>query len=100
MSDPHEVVDVDMAAAPDNRLVGRLTSLPTPGRRRIPLDTQEQVRHEMARCYRAMRHGDLPTQDGTRLVYVLTSISKALEAEELGRRVDELEAADARRVTR
>jgi hypothetical protein len=47
-----------------------------------------------------MRHGDLPTQDGTRLVYVLTAISKALEVEQLGRRVDELEAADARRVTR
>jgi hypothetical protein len=47
-----------------------------------------------------MRHGDLLSQDGTRLVYVLTAISKALEAEELGRRVDELEAADARRVTR
>ena len=26
MSDQHEVVDVDMATTPDNRLVGRLTS--------------------------------------------------------------------------
>jgi hypothetical protein len=35
MSDPHEVVDVDIAGTPGNRLTGRLTSLPTLGRRRI-----------------------------------------------------------------
>lgn len=81
-----------IASRPDDGSTGRLMAPPTPGRRRIPLETQEQVRHEMARCYRAMRHGELPTQDGTRLVYVLATISKLIEAGVLERRLDELEA--------
>jgi hypothetical protein len=100
MSDPHEGVDADIATSPDNRLAGRLTALPTPGRRRIPLETLEQVRHEMARVYRAMRHYEIPPQDGTRLVYVLSAIGKALEGQELERRVSELEATSAPRITR
>lgn len=46
-----------------------LQVLPTP--RRIDLANLEQVRQEMARVYRDMRHGSIESQDGTRLVYVL-----------------------------
>jgi hypothetical protein len=38
----------------------------------------------MARVYRDMRHGCIETQDGTRLVYVLTQITKTIQAAELG----------------
>ncbi len=51
---------------------------PTP---RINLSSLENVRHEMARVYRHMRSREIDHQDGTRLIYVLTSICKVLELE-------------------
>lgn len=45
----------------------------------------------MARLYRGMKAKTIDTQDGTRLVYVLTQIAKLHEAVEIERRVEELE---------
>ena len=45
----------------------------------------------MARVYRAMKGKAIDTQDGTRLVYVLTQIAKLHESVEIERRVQELE---------
>ena len=53
--------------------------------------THRAVRREMARVYRAMKGKAIDTQDGTRLVYVLTQIAKLHEAVEIERRVQELE---------
>jgi hypothetical protein len=65
-----------------------LRPVPTPP---INLHDLEAVRREMARVYRAMKGKAIDTQDGTRLVYVLTQIAKLHEAVEIERRVQELE---------
>jgi hypothetical protein len=63
-----------------------LTVLPTPQRRKAQLDRLEGVRREMARVYREIESGRRDTQDGSRLVYVLTQIAKVLERTEIERR--------------
>lgn len=65
-----------------------LVPIPTPP---INLHDLEAVRREMARVYRDMRGGRIPTQDGTRLVYALGEIAKIYQASTLERRLAELE---------
>lgn len=65
-----------------------LRPVPTPP---INLHDLEAVRREMARVYRAMKAKSIDTQDGARLVYVLTQIAKLHEIVEIERRVKELE---------
>jgi hypothetical protein len=66
-----------------------LRPVPTPP---INLHDLEAVRREMARVYRSMKGKAIDTQDGTRLVYVLTQIAKLHESVEIERRVKALEA--------
>jgi hypothetical protein len=47
---------------------------------------------EMSRIYREMESGKRDSQDGSRLVYVLTQIAKVLEFTEIERRLMLLEA--------
>ena len=68
-----------------------LRVLPTPRRRRAQLTTLEGVRDEMARIYREMESGKRESQEGSRLVYVLTQIGKVLELTEIERRLTALE---------
>jgi hypothetical protein len=68
-----------------------LAVLPTPWRRRPQPDRLEGVRVEMSRVYREMESGKRDTQDGSRLVYVLTQIAKVLELTEIERRLVRLE---------
>jgi hypothetical protein len=56
----------------------------------------EGVRCEMARIYREMESGKRDSQDGSRLVYVLTQVAKVLEFTEVERRLTLLEARNAR----
>lgn len=64
-----------------NNSVGeRLTNNPTPTR--INLSSLASIRFEMGKVYRDMRSGDIDTQDGSRLIYSLSSIGKMLEAEQ------------------
>ncbi len=71
-----------------------LLPVPTPP---INLHDVEAVRREMARVYRAMKARTIDTQDGTRLVYVLTQIAKLHEIVEIERRIDELERLSSER---
>lgn len=68
-----------------------LTLLPTPRRRKAQLDRLEGVRVEMARVYRSVESGQRDSQEGTRLVYMLTQIAKVLELTEIERRLEQLE---------
>ena len=77
--------------APETIDGATLRVLPTPRRRRAQLDRLEGVRVEMARVYREMESGHRDTQDGSRLVYVLTQIAKVLELTEIERRIGLLE---------
>lgn len=69
----------------------RLAVLPAPKARRPQLSTLEGVRVEMARVYLEMKENRRDTQDGSRLVYVLTQIARVLELTEIERRLVALE---------
>ncbi len=49
---------------------------PLPAVRRIPLKTLRDVRREMARVYTECRQGRMDPSDGSKLTFMLTSISK------------------------
>jgi len=70
-----------------------LALVPTPRRRGPVLETLPDVRREMARVYRQMRHGRIDTQDATRMTYVLTQIAKIIQTTELEARIDAVERA-------
>ena len=70
-----------------------LALVPTPRRRGPVLETLTDVRREMARVYRQMRHGRIDTQDATRMTYVLSQIAKIIQTAELEARVAAVERA-------
>ena len=63
----------------------------TPTPPKIDLRDAQAIRREMAVVYRDMRSGKMETQDGTRLVYVLDMIRKAIETGSLAERMEMLE---------
>jgi hypothetical protein len=64
--------------------------LPTPSPT-IHLKTLDDVRIEMAKVYRDMKLGKLPSQDGTRFVYVLAQIGRVIEADQVAGRLQAVE---------
>ena len=60
-----------------------MSCMPPPRRRRLRphLSCVRDVRREMGWVYRRVREGQLPPQDGTRLVYMLQTIARTLELE-------------------
>lgn len=70
----------------------KLTYLPASTSRAPRLANLEGVRVEMARIYLDMKTGKRPTEDGSRLVYVLTQIAKVLELTKIERRLIKLES--------
>lgn len=63
--------------------------LPSP--KGIKLKSIDDVRVEMASVYRGMKCGSIETSDGTKLVYVLTAIAKAIEVNDIEKRITLLE---------
>jgi len=68
-----------------------ITAHATGGPSIYQLDRLEGVRVEMARVYREMEAGTRDSQEGSRLVYVLTAIAKVLELTEIEHRLARLE---------
>lgn len=65
---------------------------PAPARdRRLPLKTCDHVRAEMARIYRSAKFGELPLDAATRLIYILSAISKIISDSDIERRITALE---------
>src|SRR5687767_6622372 len=64
---------------------------PTPPPRRIKLASVRGVRREMAAVYADCRQGRMDAVIGTKLVYMLVSIAKVLEASDLEQRIGVLE---------
>jgi len=85
-----EIAPVPLDNPPQRPVV---TLLPAPRRRGPVLETLTDVRREMARVYRGMRHGRIDSQDATRMTYVLTQIARIIEASELDARVAAVERA-------
>lgn len=69
---------------------GELLTLPA-APRRINLHDSSSIRREMAAVYRDMRSGNIATQDGTRLGYMLNLLRQAHETELLEKRIEALE---------
>ena len=63
--------------------------LPSP--KGIKLKNIDDVRVEMASVYRGMKGGSIETSDGTKLVYVLSAIAKAIEIHDIEQRIKLLE---------
>ena len=57
----------------------------------LRLDSLKRVRLELNKLYRAARLGQIPTQDASRLTFMLISIGKLLEVEMLEARLELLE---------
>ena len=62
---------------------------PRPG----ALNTAARVREELSRVYRDMRTGRIPMDHGTKLTYVLWTMIRVIEMEELEVRIEHLEAS-------
>lgn len=54
----------------------------------IHLKTLHDVRIEMAKVYRAAKTGEIDSQEGSRLIYMLGSLGKIIEAQEVDERID------------
>jgi hypothetical protein len=54
--------------------------LPTPRKKRVDLTTISDVRAEAASLYRRMRNGELDSQDGARMAFVLNLVAKLIES--------------------
>lgn len=78
---------------PAGKLAGKQSaSLPIPAKAmRLPLRTVEHCRCECARVYRAMRSGQIPMADGSRLAFVLTTLARLIESGALETRLQEAE---------
>jgi hypothetical protein len=85
------MADTGTAHSPATIDGATLRVLPTPTRRKPQLTSLEGVRVEMSRIYREMEAGKRESQEGSRLVYVLTQIGKVLELTEIERRLIVLE---------
>lgn len=66
-----------------------LSLVPTPPK--IDLATPLDVRREMAKVYREAKAGKIDTQDGSRLIYMLSQVGKMIELHEVETRLAALE---------
>jgi hypothetical protein len=55
------------------------------------LTTLAQVRREMVRVYKAARQGQLESQEGSRLVFMLTAIARLIESSDIEQRLEGVE---------
>ena len=85
-----EIIENAAEDTPESLNGRALRLIPTPSPT-IHLKTLDDVRVEMAKVYRAMKRGKVPTQDGTRLVYVLSQIGRVIEVDQIGARVEAVE---------
>lgn len=60
---------------------------------RINLSTSDDIRREMSRIYRETRFNKILPNNGSKLMYMLTSILRAYESTEIEKRLVELEKA-------
>ena len=63
----------------------------------IHLKTLHDVRIEMAKVYRAAKTGEIDSQEGSRLIYMLSSLGKIVEAQQVDERLDAINRVLKRR---
>ncbi len=82
---------IENASVNQRQVVEKETFRSPPTPPTIHLRTMHDVRIEMAKVYREMKLGKVPAQDGTRLVYVLSQIGRAIESQVVEARIDAIE---------
>jgi hypothetical protein len=77
----------------DNLIEGQvIVANPTPRKsKRLRLGNIREVRREIAAVYAEARRRVIPTQEATRLVYILVSLSNMIRDSELEERITALE---------
>ncbi len=84
--------DVEQTAVfsgiPANPPIGKV-----PGKR-LRLETGSQIRREMTRVYRDMKAGVVNVAKGTKLIYALTELGRAVEREGVERLAERLDAME------
>ena len=71
---------------------GELVLSPHPSTKpKIDLRNAEAIRRELGAVYRDARSGRIPTQDATRLGYLLNLLRMAVETGELQARIEQIE---------
>ena len=69
------------------------SSAPSLPERLSRLDTVNRVRREMVKVYWQMKHGEIESPVGSRLIFALTAIGKCIEFETVEDRLDAIEQA-------
>jgi hypothetical protein len=73
---------------------GEISDLPTRSPRyRCKLETMADVKREMAKVYRESRSGVIDAVVGTKLIWMLQAVGKAIETGDLEKRIELLEAS-------
>lgn len=89
------MTDSSMEIDDESRTVEGEVLPPTPAR--INLSSAEYIRQEMARVYREARARTLETAEASRLIYMLSQITKAYELSVIEKRLTDLEQAQGRK---
>lgn len=63
---------------------------------RFRLENGTQIRREIARLYVEMRRDEIDTAKGTKLIYVLDVLSRAVERENVEKLAERLDAAEGK----
>ena len=63
----------------------------------IHLKTLHDVRIEMAKVYRAAKGKEIDSQEGSRLIYMLSSLGKVIEAQQVDERLNAIDRVLKRR---
>lgn len=67
-----------------------IVARPTP-KARIGLSSIKECRRELSKVYVEAKRGAIPTQDATRLAYILVTISNMIKDSDLEERIKKLE---------
>ena len=67
----------------------------TPGKR-LRLENGGQIRREMTKVYRDMKAGTIDVAKGSKLIYALTELSRAVEREAVERLTERLDKVEGR----
>jgi hypothetical protein len=62
--------------------------------KRLRLDNGQQIRREIVKVYRAMKVGEMDVTKGTKLIYTLEVLSRAVEREAVEKLSERLEAVE------
>lgn len=64
--------------------------------KRLRLENGPQIRREIVKVYRGMKVGEIETSKGTKLIYALEVLSRAIERENVEKLAERLDQAEGK----